>query len=120
MDTSVLQTWKETYLTRLREVQYEEMFYNATYSNSLKQQDLIQSEIDERISMTLQHFESTFTARDPLRKRLVVMKIIKDEVLKSKAQLAKNHSSILNMFHAKILNLRTMLTLINVLLYNLV
>ena len=120
MDTSVLQFWKETYLTRLREVQYEEMWYNATYFNSLKQQNLIHSEIDERISMTLQNFESTFTDRDPLRKRLVVMKIIKDEVLKSKAQLARNHSSILNMFHAKISNLRTMLTLINVLLYNLV
>ena len=99
------------------------MMYNESYINSLTKQDVIVSEIENTISRTFQHlqlFKPNLTGRDRLKRRLEVLKMIKGEVLKSKAQLARNHSSILAMFHSNILNLRSLLTLINFLLYDLV
>ena len=123
LDTSILRTWKQAFLTRLGEVQQEKMMYNETYINSITKQDVIVSEIENTISRTFQHlqlFKPNLTGRDRLKRRLEVLKMIKGEVLKSKAQLARNHSSILAMFHSNILNLRSLLTLINFLLYDLV
>ena len=89
----------------------------------MRNQDIIQNEIEKKISGLFKMFnvlDQNLTGGDHLRKRLEVMKMIKWEVVKSKAQLVKNHSSIRAMFHAKIMNVRSVLTLINCLLYDLV
>ena len=104
-------------------MQEEEIRYIQTYLNSMRNQDIIQDEIENKIPGLFKMFNvwnPNLTGGDHLRKRLEVMQMIKLEVVKSKAQLVKNHSSIRAMFHAKIMHLRSVLTLINFLLYDLV